>query len=101
MSDGGLIRVGAEQLDGMADHIRATHGSMSSGFDALSSDLLRTIVDWGEGTKSREAYDGFKHRVDRIFADMLVAVQAMPPLVAQAAEEARLGEARRAGMWGG
>lgn len=39
--------------------------------------------------------------MDRTFADMLVAVNAMPPLVAQAAEEARSGEVRRAGMWGG
>ncbi|MEO3936682.1 hypothetical protein V3N99_07955 [Dermatophilaceae bacterium Soc4.6] len=100
-NDGGLIRVGAEQLDGMADHIRTIHGSMSSGFEALSTDLLNTMADWGEGTASREAYDGFKGRVDRTFADMLVAVNAMPPLVAQAAEEARSGEVRRAGMWGG
>jgi len=39
--------------------------------------------------------------VDRIFADMLTAVNAMPPLVGQAAEEARSGESQRAGMWGG
>jgi len=101
MTDGGLIRVGADQLDGMADHIRAAHGSMSSGFESLSGELLRTMSDWGEGTRSREAYDGFKQRVDRIFADMLTAVNAMPPLVGQAAEEARSGESQRAGMWGG
>lgn len=50
-NDGGLIRVGAEQLDGMADHIRTIHGSMSSGFEALSTDLLNTMADWGRAPR--------------------------------------------------
>lgn len=101
MYDDALIRVGADQLDTMADHLRRSHATLSGGFESLSAELLRTMADWGDGTRSREAYDGFKQRVDRVFSEMFAAVSAMPPLVAQAAEEARQGEARRAGMWGG
>lgn len=100
MTDG-LIRVGADQLDQMSDHLRATHARMTSGFADLSGDLLRTIADWGDGTTSREAYDAFKVRVDRLFQDMFAAVEAMPPLVSQAAQDARDGESRRAAMWSG
>lgn len=97
----GLIRVGAESLDTMSDHIKTTHSTMKSGFETLSGDLLSTISDWGEGTESRGAYDSFKKRVDNIFSEMFVAVNAMPPLVTQAAQEARSGESKRAGMWNG
>ncbi len=94
-----IIRVGAGSLENMAAEIAATHRSMSQGFADLSTDLLTTIAEWGEGTESRAAYDVFKHRVDGLFGEMFATVHAMPPLVSEAATQARMGENRRAAMW--
>ncbi len=94
-----IIRVSAGSLDTMAAEITTTHRSMTQGFDSLSSDLLATIAEWGEGTESRRGYDAFKRRVDTLFAEMFTAVQAMPPLVVEAAAQARRGETQRAAMW--
>lgn len=94
-----MIRVSAGSLETMAAEITGAHRSMTEGFESLSSDLLTTIAEWGEGTESRRGYDVFKRRVDALFAEMFTAVQAMPPLVTEAAAQARQGEARRAAMW--
>ena len=100
MSDG-IVKVGRESLEGMAGHISSTHKNLKSGFEDLSSELLRTLPEWGEGTDSRSAYDNFKKRVDKLFSEMFEAVAKMPPVVQQAAAEAQATENRNRGMWAG
>jgi hypothetical protein len=97
---GDLIKVGKGSLDVMAADIKGTHASLKNGFEALSTELLRTIAEWGEGTESRTAYDGFKKKVDNLFTEMFDAVSKMPPVVIQAAEEAQATENKNKGMWG-
>ncbi len=100
MTDG-IIKVGKESLEGMAGHISTTHKNLKSGFEDLSSELLRTLPEWGEGTASRSEYDSFKKRVDKLFTEMFDAVAKMPPVVQQAAAEAQATENRNKGMWAG
>lgn len=96
---GDLVKVSKDQLENMAADIKGTHASLKSGFDELSGELLRTIAEWGEGTASRGAYDGFKKKVDNLFEEMFQAVEKMPPVVNQAAQEAQATETKNAGMW--
>lgn len=101
MSSSDVIKVGKASLESMAQQIDGTHKRLKDGFDTLSSDLLRTLPEWGEGTDSRNAYDSFKKRVDALFAEMFDAVAKMPPVVNQAAQEAESTEKRNSGMWAG
>ncbi len=96
-----IIKVGKESLEQMAGHIQTTHKNLKNGFEDLSSELLRTLPEWGEGTESRAAYDAFKKRVDNLFQEMFDAVAKMPPVVQQAAADAAAREKQNAGMWQG
>jgi len=98
---GDIVKVGRESLEGMAGQITNTHKNLKSGFEDLSSELLRTLPEWGEGTASRGEYDAFKRRVDGLFLEMFDAVAKMPPVVQQAAAQAQATENRNKGMWAG
>ena len=94
---GDLIKVGKGSLEGMAADIKGTHNNLKSGFEDLTGELLRTLPEWGEGTASRQSYDEFKRKVDKLFTEMFDAVAKMPPVVIQAAEEAQATENRTRG----
>ena len=85
----------------MAGDITGAHGKLKTGFEELSGELLRTIAEWGEGTSSRAAYDGFKKRVDNLFDEMHAALAKMPPVVRQAADESEHTEKANAARFGG
>lgn len=50
---GDIVKVGRESLEGMAGQITSTQKNLRTGFEDLSSELLRTLPEWGEGTASR------------------------------------------------
>ncbi|MDQ2782446.1 hypothetical protein [Lapillicoccus sp.] len=85
---GDQILISSGELENMATEIGSAHKKLDSGFQELTADLLRTMAEWGEGTASRTAFNDFKRRVDKIFAEMLVAQAKMPPVVQQAAQDA-------------
>ena len=98
---GDIVKVGRESLEGMAGQITSTQKNLRTGFEDLSSELLRTLPEWGEGTAPRGEYDTFKRRVDSLFLEMFDAVARMPPVVQQAAAQAQATENRNSGMWAG
>lgn len=94
-----IVKVDVARLNEMEGDLKSTHRKLQDGFDNLSSELLRTLAEWGDGTDSRNAYNAFKARVDKIFAEMKDALNKMPPAVAQAAAEASHAERTNAGRF--
>lgn len=94
-----MVKVDVARLNEMEGDLNGTHKKLHDGFDQLSSELLRTLAEWGEGTDSRNAYNAFKARVDSLFAEMQDALNKMPPAVAQAAVDAAHAEKTNAGRF--
>lgn len=73
-----------ERLDAMAARLRTTDQNLRTGYEELTGQLRTTMAEWGEDTDSRQAYNEFKSRCDRVFSEMADALGKIPVAVSQA-----------------
>ena len=88
MLDSGTTVVSVGRLQAMADQVKNISGRITESADQMTSELQRTLAEWGEGTESRAAFNAFKARVDRCIAEMNEALALMPGAVNEAAASA-------------
>ena len=71
-------------LEAIGAKLRVTDTQLRSGYEQLTGELRSTMAEWGEDTDSRAAYNQFKARCDRAFAEMADALAKIPVAVEQA-----------------
>lgn len=91
--------VSVAQLLAMAKEVKGLSDRITQGAEQMTSELQRTLAEWGEGTDSRNAFNNFKDRVDKCIAEMNQALAAMPPAVNEAAANAHATERRNAALF--
>ena len=91
--------VSVAQLLAMAKEVKGLSDRITQGAEQMTSELQRTLAEWGEGTDSRNAFNAFKARVDQCIAEMNQALAAMPPAVNEAAANAHATERRNTALF--
>ncbi|HMT33526.1 MAG TPA: WXG100 family type VII secretion target [Dermatophilaceae bacterium] len=99
MLDSGTTVVSVGRLQAMADQVKNISGRITESADQMTSELQRTLAEWGEGTESRAAFNAFKARVDRCIAEMNEALALMPGAVNEAAASAGRTENRNTALF--
>lgn len=99
MLDSGTTVVSVGRLQAMADQVKNISGRITESADQMTSELQRTLAEWGEGTESRSAFNAFKARVDRCIAEMNEALALMPGAVNEAAASAGRTENRNTALF--
>ena len=94
----GITVVSVAQLNAMATQVQGIRKHITKGAQEMTSELQRTLAEWGEGTESRAAFNSFKARVDACIAEMNGALAAMPPAVNEAAASAHATERRNTAL---
>lgn len=99
MQDMGTTIVSVGRLQAMADNVKSISGRITESADQMTSELQRTLAEWGEDTESRAAFNAFKARVDRCIAEMNEALALMPGAVAESAAHAGHTEHRNTALF--
>ena len=58
----GITVVSVAQLNAMATQVQGISKRITEGAQEMTSELQRTLAEWGEGTESRAAFNSFKAR---------------------------------------
>jgi len=86
--------VSAARLREFGAQVKASSQTITEHAHEMTSQLQRTLAEWGEGTDSRNAYNAFKAKVDGYLADMNHALAQMPGAIEEAAAGAEAAERR-------